>query len=331
MPGHTVLVTGAGFSRPAGGPLLRELLSKDCLGQSAADTGMLDMLVRLFQERQHSAGETTFSLEDFFTDIWREARTGGSFTLDGVSLPAQSLLSTITIHLASVCGGIRIRRAGQLWTTYTTFLRRLFQQSRTLTIVTLNYDLLIEQLLDDIGLRYEYGASGIIEFDDPARRRRLRRSGSQLDIYKLHGSASWGVCRGCGKAKSSSDQVTSFETTYVPIRRKSCPWCKERFLESGIVPPILEKAGESRYREPIWVSARKALRRAREVIVIGYSLPESDHEALSLFREIESPFKRPRITVVCGKRGAPTAYSKVFARFTDVQMYFEEFASKWTS
>jgi NAD-dependent SIR2 family protein deacetylase len=331
MPGHTVLVTGAGFSRPAGGPLLKDLLSEDCLERSAADRDVLDMLVQLIQRRQHSVSETTLSLEEFFTEIWREARTGGSFMVEGVSLPAQSLLSTITIHLASVCGGIRIRRAGQLWTTYTTFLRQLFQQSRTLTIITFNYDLLLEQLLDDIGLRYEYGAGGAIEFDDATRRRRLRRSGSQLDVYKLHGSASWGVCRGCGKAEKSNDQVTSFETPYVPIRRKSCPRCGERFLESGIVPPILEKAGESRYREPIWVSARKALRRAREVISIGYSLPESDHEALSLFREIESPFKRPRITVVCGTGGAPIAYSKVFARFTDAKMYFEEFATQWTS
>jgi len=218
-----------------------------------------------------------------------------------------------------------------LWATYTTFLQQLFRESRTLTVITFNYDLLLEQILDDINLRYDYGTAGAVEFDDDTRRKRLRRSGLQLTVLKVHGSANWGVCRGCRKAERFDNQVTSFERPYVPIRRKSCPWCDRTYLESAIVPPILEKAGESRYREPIWVSARKALRRSREVIVIGYSLPQSDHEAMSLLREVESPSKRPRITVVCGPKGAPSAYSQVFRRFTDAMQYFEDFASESTS
>ena len=41
MPGDTTLILGAGFSRPAGGPLLRDLLSKirDVITETALTDG----------------------------------------------------------------------------------------------------------------------------------------------------------------------------------------------------------------------------------------------------------------------------------------------------
>jgi hypothetical protein len=170
--------------------------------------------------------------------------------------------------------------------------------------------------LDDLNLHFSYGAGGAIEFDNDQRRRRVRRSGYDLELLKLHGSSNWGVCRGCSKAGKCLDQVTSYEKPYIPARRRTCPWCGDKLLESGIIPPILGKAEESRHMEPVWLRARKALRRAREIIVIGYSLPQSDVEAASLFREVEGLMKRPRITVVCGSHGAPSSYGEVFSRLT---------------
>ena len=76
---------------------------------------------------------------------------------------------------------------------------------------------------------------------------------------------------------------------------------------------------------PIWLAARQALRRAREIVVIGYSLPQSDSEALSLLEEIAPPPSRPRITLVCGPKGAPETYSHVRSRALDTQAYFEEY------
>lgn len=325
MPGHTALVLGAGFSRPAGGPLLRDLLSDDFVATSDADPGDLAVVSGLLETRDGS-GTMEATLEDVFTDLWREARTGGSIRFGSETYPAEELLRQVNIHLASVCGAVHVRRSTNLWSLYLAFLAYLLENSRSLTLITFNYDLLAEQVLDDLGLRYDYGPPGLIEFESGKRRRRLRRSGSDLSLLKLHGSANWGVCRGCPEAGKYTDKVTAFERPYVPTRRRSCPSCGRRFLETAIIPPILGKAGEARHIGPIWGQARKSLGRAREVLVVGYSLPSSDAEALSLLREVDAPSKRPRITIACGPRGAPSSYAKVFSRFKDSRAYFEDFA-----
>lgn len=325
MPGHTAVILGAGFSRPAGGPLLKDLLSEDVVAVSEAESTSLTIISELLRLHQASRDRQTLTIEDVFTEIWREARTGGRIRLGNDMWRAADLLSQLTIHLSSVCGRIHVRRSTRLWATYAAFFSNLLDESRSLTVVTFNYDLLAEQVLDDLGVRYDYGSAGMIEFDDSRRRRRLRRSGSDVSLLKMHGSANWGVCRGCRESGKHADRVTSFEKPYVPIRRKSCPWCGEKFLEPGLIPPILGKAGESRHMEPIWRLARKSLDRARELIVIGYSLPASDVEAISLFREIDSPGKRPRIKVVCGPGGAPPTYKTVFRHFTDTRQYFEDY------
>ncbi len=331
MSGHTVIVLGAGFSKPAGGPLLAELLATEYIERSDANTEALEA-VRGLLGQPRGDGFAGGSIEDLFTEIWREARTAGSIVVDDRQWGANTLLIELTTHLASVCGRLHVRRGTGLWAAYLAYLGWLIDNSKTLTFITFNYDLLLEQLLDDRDLRYGYGHRSGVEFDDPSRRRRVARSGAEVQLLKLHGSSNWGVCRGCRKAGVFDDSVTAFEAPYMPgLRRKTCPRCKEKYLESGIIPPILGKAGESRPMEAIWRAARAALRRAREIVVIGYSLPESDLEAVSLFREVESPLKRPRIKLVCGARGAPASYARVFTRFSDTRQYFEEYAVLATS
>lgn len=291
---------------------------------SDADSDALDAIVRLQAERPSR------SVETLFTEILRMARTHGQMsTTLGARWEATWLLKGLTTHLASVCGELRVRRRSRLWNTYTEHLKWLRKDSKSLTVVTFNYDLLLEHLFDDIRVRYEYGKRTGIEYDDASRRSAIRRSlpFRRVEILKLHGSANWGVCRGCRKAKTQDDMVVAFEKSYIPRRRKTCPRCKDKPLESGIIPPILEKSGDSRHTGLVWLAARQALRRAREIVVIGYSLPQTDSEALSLLGEIASPPSRPRITLVCGPKGAPETYSQILSRSLDTKLYFEDYVS----
>ncbi len=328
MSGHTVLITGAGFSKPAGGPLLKELLSPEFLGLSEADPDALEAIVRLLAARRQDS-RSTGSIESLFTEILRMARTHGEMSTPDDRWEAGWLLNGLTTHLASVCGDLRVRRRTRLWSTYTEYLRWLRKNSRSLTVVTFNYDLLLEQLFDDFRVRFEYGRQTGIEFDDASRRSAVRRAlpFRRVQVLKLHGSANWGVCRGCRKAKAQDDLVVAFEKAYVPRRRKTCPRCKDKPIESGIVPPILEKSGESRHIGLVWLAARQALRRAREIIVIGYSLPQTDADALSLLDEIAAPPRRPRITLVCGPKGAPETYSRIIPRSLDTKLYLEDYVA----
>jgi len=328
VSGHTVLVTGAGFSKPAGGPLLKDLLSPEFLGQSEADPDALEAIMRLQADPRRdlrSAG----SVELLFTEILRMARTHGEMSTTDERWEGGWLLRGLTTHLASVCGDLYVRRRTHLWNTYTRYLRWLRNNSRSLTVVSFNYDLLLEHLFDDIRVRFEYGRNTGIEFDSVSRRSTTRRAlpFRRVQVLKLHGSANWGVCRGCRKAKAQDDMVVAFEKAYIPRRNKTCPRCKDKRLESGIIPPILEKSGESRHTGLVWLAARQALRRAREIIVIGYSLPETDAEARSLLGEIAAPPSRPRITLVCGPKGAPGTYSQIISRSQDTKLYFEDYVA----
>src|SRR5437773_4572805 len=322
-----VHITGAGFSKPAGGPLTDDLLTPDFLRISDADPEALDAIVRLH------ADDPSRSVETLFTEVLRMSRTHGQIsTSSGERWQSSDLLKGLTIHLASVCGDLWVRRRTRLWNTYTEYLRWLRKDSRSLTVITFNYDLLLEHLFDDIRVPYEYGRRTGIEFDDAWRRSAIRRSlpFRRVQILKLHGSANWGVCRGCRKATVQDDMVVAYEKPFIPRRKRTCPRCKARQLESGIIPPILEKSGESRHTGLLRAKAREALRRSREIVVIGYSLPPTDHEALSLLPEIPSPPKRPRITLVCGPKGAPETYSQLPSPFLDTRLYFEDCAGSVT-
>lgn len=321
MAGHVALVLGAGFSKPAGGPLLRELLTEEPIAHSEAEGGALTALSLLTQGRQ--------SVEDVFTEVWREARTGGSVTVQDETWIASYLLHQLVVHLVSVCGHLRLRQSGKTWMNYCRFFDDLFRNSRSVSVITFNYDLLVEQILDHLNLRFDYGSAEGIRFDDSTRRRRLSQANPQVRIMKLHGSANWGVCRGCARSGTALDLVTAFDRPYVPTRRRRCLVCRSKYLEAGIIPPILGKAGEARHVEPVWRTARKALARAREIIVIGYSLPSADEEAKSLLHEVRFLGRRPRIRIACGPGGAPNTYREVFNRFTDTKLYAEELLSTW--
>lgn len=330
MYGHAALILGAGFSKPAGGPLLRELLTETVVAHSEAEGEALAFLASLVEERQSTNVAST--IETVFSEVWREAHTGGSIESRGESWLAADLLNELTVHLASVCGQVHVRRSTNLWATYIHFFDDLYRKSQSLAVITFNYDMLVEQLLDDLGLRFDYGTSVGIRFENSRRRQRLSRAGSQVSVMKLHGSASWGVCRGCTQSGRSPDLITAFEGAYTRTRRKRCPVCesKSKFLDAGIIPPILGKAGEAQREKPVWEASRKALKRAREIIVIGYSLPPSDTEAKSLMGEVRFLGRRPRIRIVCGPGGAPDTYREVFGnRFKDTGQYTEDLLSDW--
>jgi len=310
--------------------LLRELFTEEVVSHSEAQNESLAVLASLLQERQSTNDAST--IEIVFCEIWREAHTGGTIGTGGESWQAADLLNELTVHLASVCGRVHVRRSTTLWANYIHFFDDLYRNSKSLAVITFNYDMLVEQILDDLGLRFDYSTPVGIRFENSRRRQRLSRAGGQVSVMKLHGSANWGVCRGCTKSGRAPDLITAFEGAYTRTRRKRCPACesKTKFLDAGIIPPILGKAGEAQREKTVWEAARKTLSRAREIIVIGYSLPPSDTEAKSLLSEVRFLGRRPRIRIACGPGGAPSTYLDVFGnRFKDTGLYTEDLFSGW--
>lgn len=309
---------GAGFSKPLGGPLLRELLKKPYLESSQARIDELNKMIATLEE--HQINESSYSLEDLFTDIWRDARTGDE--------DAERALRELTIHLTSVCAGLRPKMKRRNFAQYVEFFNHLHDNFSRVSIVSFNYDLVLEAILDHAGLLYNYGESRGLYFNDETHRRKLNRRVPDIQIMKLHGSANWGVCNGCKKAERSSNLIVAYDNAYVPWRRRSCPKCKERFLESGIIPPVFGKAGETRIALDAWRQARKQIRYAHHVLVVGYSLPASDREAFSLLQGSKQSKNRVKVDIVCGKRGGSPDYATAFSAFSDMECTFEDYLER---
>ena len=137
------------------------------------------------------------------------------------------------------------------------------------TIITLNYDCLLDDCLAKIGVLPEYGLQN----------RQLPPEYSQchceLSVLKLHGSANWFKCNSgncSGIVIAGGSPAKRLEYFY----GQHCPHCRQGTVEPVIVPPTWAKGGQSDVLRPVWARALAALREAGRIFIIGYSMPSTD-------------------------------------------------------
>jgi len=135
------------------------------------------------------------------------------------------------------------------------------------TIISLNYDTLVEQAMRSTGvLEPDYGTQELSDHFSVPPRARIR-------LLKLHGSMNWRTCSGCGKVRDVglSASVTESEnccgTTMLPL----------------IVPPSWDKGIYAPALRHIWQQAFASLKIARHWVFIGTSLPPTDNYLRNLF------------------------------------------------
>jgi NAD-dependent SIR2 family protein deacetylase len=323
MSGNTLLIVGAGFSKPFGGPLLDEIFSPSFAARSPAIQDALATIAAMAAETD--ADGTPVGMEAAFTLLWEGQYSGQTFEVAGTQWSGRELLRQLRVHLTSVASEVRLDLRKPLDSKLVDFLKKLTQESRSLTVVSFNYDTLIEDCFDRSGLVYSYGNRRALRFVDGAREKALDKYLPDAEVLKLHGSINWGVCRECTEAPIGADLINAFHGVFGLGRNKSCQFCDKPYLQSSIIPPVETKGAGLQPMEAFWQRARRAAVRAREVLVVGYSLPPADTQAMGLVKGIVGPFKRPRIRIACGKRGAPISYRDSLKKFDDSRCTFEEF------
>ncbi len=108
---------------------------------------------------------------------------------------------------------------------------------------------------------------------------------SSYEYLKLHGSINWFKCQNCHKLTVFSDfshslviRAENRTTNYLDVSRfkdgGSC--CSNRNVNALIIPPTWNKTDYYNDIFPVWKAATDALATAEHIIIIGYSLPESD-------------------------------------------------------
>lgn len=189
---------------------------------------------------------------------------------------------------------LELRSPDTLPPEYASFAARLKDED---TVVTVNYDLLVERaLLGEFG-SFNYRIEG---FD-------VARIPSDLEIsqgpaiLKLHGSANWRFCepRGakecCGRMFVYAPDENLPAYGYGVVRLCEC---RSGDLRTPIIPPVALKRLTTAPFAELWRSAAQAMIHAGEVYIIGYSLPIYDVAIRELLRLVRAYNREARFVVV---------------------------------
>ena len=146
------------------------------------------------------------------------------------------------------------------------------------TLLTFNYDTVIEEAFETADLwspvdGYGPGVRGY-RFDWArkwlADRKATSRHQSKVLLLKLHGSLSWVL----------------YQTN--AVRMKPRPYVVRLGAREviAILPPGWNKRIDKNPYKQIWKQARSRLEQCKSVVILGYSLPETDLLARGLFAEV---------------------------------------------
>lgn len=184
------------------------------------------------------------------------------------------------------------------------------------TVITFNYDMLLERLLRNVGWQQYYGYGVHIPLTHeamptPPNTYPNQSNSENMDtdrkslvtVLKLHGSINWGMPIIAEDKTHAIYQIplrggVSMADFAIQTERGS-PFTQ--YFRPVIVPPVLDKS--LWFRNPtfrvVWNMAMEAIEQASEITFVGYSLRATDFMAEFMFRQAVSmqPIER-KITVV---------------------------------
>jgi len=124
-------------------------------------------------------------------------------------------------------------------------------------------------------------------------------------VLKLHGSLNWMKVRAEGYRRRGSaehrvgDILLESHPMFSPAHSPHLPRrFDEEQLEPVIVPPQLYKDFEGDPLESVWRRARHSLEGCADLIVVGYSFPETDERILGLLGDVFEDHRLNSLTVV---------------------------------
>ena len=296
-----VFVFGAGASVTTGTPLMKDFIdvAEDLWRRhpGAVSKDDFELVFELIQDRLptlHAKSvvdlaniESVFSLIEMGRLLGRLPATPAN----EIPRAANAIRRILTDTVELTCK-FNVDRKG-VWsppTEYSRFVDKLFPSDRSpapdsYAFLTFNYDVAL-----DFALRYR-GIPTDYAFTDEL--------GAGVPVLKLHGSLNWRVCADCGHL-SSLDVLTAVKafsnarargatSDAMPLRvsrvlGEITPQCGHANddVEPAIVPPTWNKTQYHLAFGPVWRRAAAEIAQAREITVIGYSLPKSD----AFFRDL---------------------------------------------
>lgn len=276
-----VLFLGAGFSAQFGLPVMNDFLSFVHTSKvvKEEDKAFLGRLVIEARQANSFLQSSPVNLEDLLTFAIMGDRLKLGPEADGNRGDrVRRLLQRVYTE---------VRSPGTFWTDFddvTKFVNvDLSRREHELTIVTTNYDMMVECAFHHMGMRVNpcIPYRPIIENRRPETDAFYSASGPHL--LKLHGSVNWYVPEDWPAGFEVESRMTTAQHSGQD-GPKQVPLPKAVFAPEqdsrvpAVIPPSFLKPDMSGPLTDVWAKAAGALRSARRVVFVGYSFPPSDME-----------------------------------------------------
>ena len=283
-----VFILGAGASKRAGAPLMDDFLdvaddlTKQDFAKEVREDFDLVFKARAELQQAHSKARLDIrNLESVFAafEMAKILELLGSLTPEEIrSLPkAMKTLIVTTLELSiNLPVSDRGVRPPPPYERFSDLIRVLVKARRTVSVITLNYDLCLDYALSSLSLPVSYCLGG--EGDERGTK-----------FLKLHGSMNWAQCSNCKKVvawklpdyfRQVGRHPWGDETSVrlkVASNMEHFKHCGDSSVEGVfIVPPTWNKAQYHEQLGMVWRAAAKELKDAKEVYIIGFSLPPTD-------------------------------------------------------
>lgn len=314
----TVLILGAGASR-ATRP--KAPLST----RPPLDADFFDIASSVDRRKADEVLDSLRSLVgDYAETLSKSLETATSYLyLKAIDSPAGSpyhaaflaLLSLLRTVLAATTNPASVGPRSLLYRFILSELRNV-PAPEDLTIITFNYDLLIERTLESIANHRRPGTfffPGCYRISDIGRTTRVtgepqfatnEHDFRGVAVLKLHGSISW-HSNHTSDTPTPSALVNPARELHVVDSTKVSPhltWrrnARRVYMKPIIIPPVSGKRGMMHRKVlPLWQRAGVALQEAERVVIVGYSCPPLDLEARILLSENLRANRQKRVYVI---------------------------------
>lgn len=310
-----VFILGSGFSAYAGAPISRTVLSAVFSPERMnTEVNQLKSFLSKFLFREENNWIHSSGLEEVLSrlDLIRHYKPYPDIDYNQVSFFEELLLREfIKLLTPENTDGTK--------SIYLDFGRLICSGD---TIISFNYDLVVEQLLKSCGKSFRYCVLPEIEMS------------SSIELLKLHGSINLYYCPSCGKVYRFPEQGTEHrvpDTGTGKISSKTtCDKCVDEGIPVGlrhfIIAPTLFKSYTLPALRNLWFRALEVLKDASELYFIGYSMPEADILSYQLFDFAKrSASKQQSVFLICGPRIDDTRFRQIYQKeFKNTRSCFEE-------
>ena len=167
----------------------------------------------------------------------------------------------------------------------------LEQEKGYVSIITTNWDVLLEQYMNRKGIEFDYNFNSEYVIDEIIKSKTLKgKSEDNIKFLKIHGSINWFRCLRCGTLQvCGADECGQY--LFDDSKEEKCYKCGQIAygdqvqLKPEIITPTMLKSINSQLYNNLWQNAAYQLQNADKIIFCGYSLPIADFEFRYLLKQ----------------------------------------------